>query len=571
MSSWTQLDSSPGNRVFYRPLGITETGFYWDSIHNSTADSVMHIHLSKLQQDDVAALPNVVRAWRSVKRRFPLLVAEVQAHESGPRFCVHEGRLEKLLPEEVTSRDVGSFAEADAFVSSILEGPRPLSSELLARVYILRRTDRNDHFHVVMIVAHCITDGSSTSTVMRTFFDALSSPIEHPVDSLEERLAMYLSLESQIPYKHLSVAQRRWRSAIGFAIYTVRSRVFKGGHTLPGKFTTTTSVTPALPRILVQTMPQELSQLVLHNCKRLGITFNNAYFTVSQVAMARVLCRRYLRGEIGEEEWNYRKRQPMHFYGPLNLRPYLDNEWLKKGGAGEVGLNISFFHFVLPFMPLGTCDLTSDLVNGAPSFASLMSFKRFLHRSALVKSQSEKLFRHPRFVDISVAAHVDRIEPSRVAALDWVQQGEERRHRENARLEWVGTNDPILAQGGSSLGNMDTLFPLEYPLPPSHPLSPSCPEQDPGKAGYKSHATVPEGAVIPSTLRVEYWRTHLHARPAELYLGASKCQHKLQYNVFYDGNVFDDNVVQEWLDEVLEATSWYLGCSHEVEHPRCKL
>lgn len=29
--------------------------------------------------------------------------------------------------------------------------------------------------------------------------------------------------------------------------------------------------------------------------------------------------------------------------------------------------------------------------------------------------------------------------------------------------------------------------------------------------------------------------------------------------VFYDGNVFEDGVVREWLDEVREAVLWYLG------------
>ena len=29
--------------------------------------------------------------------------------------------------------------------------------------------------------------------------------------------------------------------------------------------------------------------------------------------------------------------------------------------------------------------------------------------------------------------------------------------------------------------------------------------------------------------------------------------------VQYDGNVFEDGVVREWLDEVKEAVLWYLG------------
>ena len=65
---------------------------------------------------------------------------------------------------------------------------------------------------------------------------------------------------------------------------------------------------------------------VLANCRRNQLTFGNAYLALAQVAMTRVLYRRYLRGDISEEEWAYRKRQPHFCSRPLNLRPYLDKE-----------------------------------------------------------------------------------------------------------------------------------------------------------------------------------------------------------------------------------------------------
>lgn len=33
----------------------------------------------------------------------------------------------------------------------------------------------------------------------------------------------------------------------------------------------------------------------------------------------------------------------------------------------------------------------------------------------------------------------------------------------------------------------------------------------------------------------------------------------LQYHIFYDRNVFGDEVVTEWLGEIRAATIWYLG------------
>ena len=34
-------------------------------------------------------------------------------------------------------------------------------------------------------------------------------------------------------------------------------------------------------------------------------------------------------------------------------------------------------------------------------------------------------------------------------------------------------------------------------------------------------------------------------------------------SVLYDGNVFEEGVVREWLDEVREAVLWYLGQTHQ--------
>ncbi|KAF8556514.1 hypothetical protein OG21DRAFT_1506443 [Imleria badia] len=56
---------------------------------------------------------------------------------------------------------------------------------------------------------------------------------------------------------------------------------------------------------------------------------------------------------------------------------------------------------------------------------------------------------------------------------------------------------------------------------------------------------------------------HVHARPAELYLTADSMSGRLNMNVIYDSNVFEDGVVREWLGEVKEAVLWYLGQTHQ--------
>ena len=64
--------------------------------------------------------------------------------------------------------------------------------------------------------------------------------------------------------------------------------------------------------------------------------------------------------------------------------------------------------------------------------------------------------------------------------------------------------------------------------------------------------------------------TRLHTRPAELYLGALSSRGRLSMYVFYDGNVYEEEVVSEWLDEVRGAVLWYLGqtqCGQDGDAP----
>ncbi|KAG2152768.1 hypothetical protein DEU56DRAFT_907944 [Suillus clintonianus] len=574
-SPWTSLDSSPGQRVFFRPLGTTESSFYWDSVFNSTADIVGHVHLRTTQSNDsdIHSHPNVMRSWASVKRRFPLLAAEVQEYESGSRFILREEAVANLRPDDVTFKEVNSLHHVECFINDIMDGQRLLSSQLLARIYILRRTDRHDHFHIVIIVAHCVTDAPSTSTVVRTFLDTLSSRIEPPYIPLGERVHTYQPLESRLSYGDLPLVKRRWRRALGHAILTVWMSKFKGGQTLPGNFRQSTFRTPAKSRSHVSIFSSKVSSIILSNCRRHNITMNNACYALSQVALARVLCRRYLRGQILEEEWEYRKRQPMHFTGGLNLRPYQDMDWFQTGGSGDVGINISFFWYNLPFMPLGEMSKGDasklELVDGAPDFPALMSFDRFLLRCANVKAQAQKVFKHPRFVDICTAGH-DRVASTREVALKWLEMNDGGLPEDDHEgIMPVQSLNPIITQIGSTLGNMETVIPLYYPLPLDQELSPLRSTTHPHLAGYPAWSPPTdaiEDAKIPR-LHIEHWRAHIHAHPGEFYLAATFAHQQLQYFTSYDQHVFSEETVQEWMRELKDATLWYLGQPHGDEMP----
>ena len=111
---------------------------------------------------------------------------------------------------------------------------------------------------------------------------------------------------------------------------------------------------------------------------------------------------------------------------------------------------------------------------------------------------------------------------------------------------------------------MDNMIPLDYPLPPNQ-----CSTPHSHRAGYppwSPPAAAFEDAKTPR-LHVEYWRTHLHTRPAELYLAASSVHQQLQYFTSYDQRVFGKEIIMEWIQELKDATLWYLGQSHGDETP----
>lgn len=215
---------------------------------------------------------------------------------------------------------------------------------------------------------------------------------------------------------------------------------------------------------------------MIANCRLHDLTFGNAYLALAQVAMTRVLYRRYLRGEISEEEWAYRKRQPHINGGPLNLRRYLDKTWFENGGGGEFVLSISLFIYQLPFMTLGTTEERRKHVwsDGAPPFSELLTFDRFLHRARSVKKQATAFFSHPLFLEIVYAAHVDYMQYTRTRALQWMQRakaangGDAHGDADEDKVLAVTDIPTIWAHGGSTLGNVRYVFVFQSPLPRSH-------------------------------------------------------------------------------------------------------
>ncbi|KAF9231622.1 hypothetical protein BU15DRAFT_55916 [Melanogaster broomeanus] len=570
MPGWTLENSSPTKgRTFKRQLDPMEASYFWDGVFNGTADTVHHLRLRLLNEADayIFSESNITRTWLSVKRRCPLLGAMVEVDNEEPHFIVQEHHLGRLNPNEVVFGSVSfSVEEAQSHVFEILDGPRSLSNNLLARIFIFRETDRADVIHMFTLIAHCITDGTANNSFLRCFLDTLSSRSEPPISGLEQRLAMVIASADLEPKHSFSLARRRWRRAIGFVIFGIRAAKRQGGHTLPCRLTHSTSRVPARSRVLMTSVSRDQTTAILMNCRLNNITFGNAFLPLAQVAMTRVLYRRYLRGEIDEKEWEYRKKQPHINGGPLNLRPYLDQQWFSKGGAGEFFLAISFLLYQLPFMTLGvtTQQHRDDLAlsNGAPPFANLLTFNRFLHRANMVKRQAANFFNHPLFLEIASAAPIVQVEYKRSGALEWLKSIEEGTTADDTEVLAPADFPGITwAHGGSSIGNLDEVSAVEYPLRSTNPLSPRSNIPHPAKAGYVI-PSLPDITEDEPRIAVEYWMMHFHARPGQLYLGAGTINKQLRMQIFYDVNVFEEAIAQEWLDEVKDAVVWYLGQSH---------
>lgn len=226
MAPWTQLNTTEGSRTYTRPLGLNETGYYWDSAFDGTSDVIFQYVAQTLNphSSDLFSQENVVRAWTAVKQRFPLLGARIQLKDGcdALHFVVSERRLTELLPGELTFGAVENAEEVSQFIDDLIRGPQRSFLDLPARMYVLRRTGQTGLYHIVLNVSHVITDAVAQATLCRTFFDLLSSPSIDFVPDLENRLAMAAASEDLNPTLRMSKPRQKWRRAIAIVLLTIR-------------------------------------------------------------------------------------------------------------------------------------------------------------------------------------------------------------------------------------------------------------------------------------------------------------------------------------------------------------
>ncbi len=225
MNSWIlRHGSSRVGRTYARPLGTTELGFYWDGLFNGTADTMRHAVIEVAPQS-IGELSVFEKAWIGLKRQYPLLGANLEEQGNDRQqvnFIVNDLDLGRLSPGEVEVQHVSSDKEVQDFIDQLVNGKRRLSNQLLARLFVL--VQDVCRYHILIHVAHCITDGMSNLNITRTLLEDLSSPKCRRTFNLEERLALAMAPEDLSPITKRSRPVQRWHRAMGRVILSLRMK-----------------------------------------------------------------------------------------------------------------------------------------------------------------------------------------------------------------------------------------------------------------------------------------------------------------------------------------------------------
>ncbi|KZT05977.1 uncharacterized protein LAESUDRAFT_654616 [Laetiporus sulphureus 93-53] len=557
MAPWVLRDSTEHDGLTYtRPLGLSEMGYHWDSCFNGTTDLVWH-YVTESHRPEHFDQANVVRTWIAMKQYHPLLGSRLEGWAQSPsnavRMVVSERRLAELVPGELQFQEAATPDAVQCLIDDIIYGEQRSFPDLPVRVFILDRTDQPGLHHIIFNTAHLIADGVSHTVLCRTFFDILTSPPSQEVPDLEKRLAMVVACEDLNPASKLSVPRQRWRRAIASVIFALRRKRMQGGQPLPGKYNTGTYHTPSRKEDLRLRLTESSTANILDNCRRHGITLAAALPVLAQLAAARTLHIQHVLGKISDADWEQRRREPMHFFLPVNLRPYLDGDWRERGGFAQVFLSVNLFYCSLPFLPSqASAGGGSRISATSPSFSTLLSREHFLLRCDIVKKQMASYIAHPLFLEIVEAATKSSVARRKMIYEHWQAAIQGRKLTGEDVPVSVFADDLTYSLGLSSGGNYDSVQPSNYPLAPDHPLS--------SQTIQTSKSSTPDSQQIRQyeTLHITSWETHLHVRPAYFYLGAVTTKKQLTLLLSWDANVYEHAFAERWLKGVEEALLWYL-------------
>ena len=221
--AWHRVDDGYAmGETWRRTLGVTECGFYWDTVLDGTAITINHLVLEAEPgfERSLFERENVETAWLRLKQRFPLLGSSTEENADSDRvdFVLNTDNLRCLRPGEVNYlQHLQSPEDVELFSNELRNGETPLDHRIIARVWVGPQLDTPHIYHVWIPVAHYITDGMGDATVIREFCQELASFSKEAVFTgppLEVRLRSLLPAEALTPSAKLSLPKRRWRLAI---------------------------------------------------------------------------------------------------------------------------------------------------------------------------------------------------------------------------------------------------------------------------------------------------------------------------------------------------------------------
>jgi len=273
------------------------------------------------------------------------------------------------------------------------------------------------------------------------------------------------------------------------------------------------------------------TKTILSNCRDLGVTLGSTVHPLCQLAHGRVLHKR--KASLSEADWEKRCRDPMHFIGPISLRKRMPSSWKEDGGLTEIFEFINLYTCTLPRMP-------SKEGNPDPSFKDLLSQKAFLARCLSIQHQSDSYFRHPLFYEMSAVRSEKHLKFQRNVSKLWEKKkrGELDRDELLAFGATISPNRPIFSNAASTFGVVEDMVP-KRPHPEYRPAS-------------------------NPIIRVCEAEICLRVKPAQIYLSFVGGFGRLWIGCWWDGNVFEEEMVKEWVEEVASAANYYLG--DECEH-----
>ena len=233
-SSWIpqndQAYPTSGKEIYERPLGLLELGFYWDGVFQRTADTLQHAELrvdsTRLDSKYACSYTSISRAWMHLKQQFPLLGARIEERgENAVFFVVPAESLHQCRTEEITFQNISSADEALEIMKNVAVHKNLLSNDFLARLLVLRRTDIEHVFHVIINVSHAITDGIANTTILKTLLDEIARDDASSKHwDLRHQLAMSDSTDRLYPLAKFSKAKQRWRLAVAKVIMARKPR-----------------------------------------------------------------------------------------------------------------------------------------------------------------------------------------------------------------------------------------------------------------------------------------------------------------------------------------------------------